>query len=106
MSNAVPQPRYSPEHKEQARRENLALFTLDIDRRFLNKEGGRVTSTGACAPRIYPYLRMLRLILDGIQPNIAAQEAGIVGAVLPDILCDSCDIGPAGHEFDCPNAQQ
>lgn len=24
---------------------------------------------------------------------------------LPDANCDSCSIGPDGHEFDCPEAQ-
>jgi len=82
MSHHVPQPRYSAEYKELAKQDSLALFTLDIDRRFLVHKGGRSTITGACSKENYPYLRMLKLILDGLAPSDAAEKAG-VAAVFP-----------------------
>lgn len=33
-------------------------------------------------------------------------EAAIYAKLDRDTECDSCDIGPNGHEYDCPEAQE
>jgi hypothetical protein len=77
MSEHTPQPRYAQKFKELAKRDSLALFTIDIDRRFLCKDGGRSTITGVCSKEHYPYLRMLLLILGGVEPKNAASVVGL-----------------------------
>lgn len=33
------------------------------------------------------------------------EEYAILESLAPDETCPSCEIGPDGHEFDCPEAQ-
>lgn len=66
MSHHVPQPRYSPEHKEQAKQEQRPLFTLDI---YHYPRQRRTTSTGvATDSEIDEMIARLQRIKEGAQP--------------------------------------
>ena len=40
--------------------------------------------------------------------DLAAMDKAVeeLRVILPDTQCETCDIGPTGHEYDCPNAQE
>lgn len=85
----MPKPRYSAEHKAQGEQESRPLFTFDIW--FPGDRRSKITGV-LVDSEIREIVSRLRRV----------SERAVIG---PDLICDACDIGAEGHQFDCPEAQ-
>lgn len=85
---------YSKEHREQAKNEQLALFTLDVDKselpREANQGNGRFTLQGCSRnPHLRQFLMSALRLLDELHPELAVEQQRLYPGTPLYVLSDA-----------------